>query len=572
MLGLAAPAHAAVGSTITSPGNPAELFYNGDTGSGSVTVRGFVAGWSRNAQGDLLCYTVSDSHYTTVATGITVSSGTFATVASLKPIAGAACRLALVPSGRTPTGTAAAAFAGPAVSVSNQFSHVTGGNLYSYYILSGTLSWSFAFGSLGDCAIQSSYATEPATLGSFALFTGNACLPANGLPGVGSRSALQVDGLNAYPPAALSALAEQPGFEPLSYSASYDANHDTVNISETEVPTVCDVSATVPPTTSSCPTLYDSGIRVQQVTELLPGGQVARVRQVFTSVDGRPHNLDLLFSQSVTAPTSGETPGFEFPGQSAASSQAKPDSFSAFGPGPSSIVVVGNVDGFLPAVSNPIGAITFARPPASVNFVSAKRAQTATMLMHYVASVPAGGSVAYDWSFSQASTAATLIGLERTERDRFSPPSVSITSPRNPATVRRSQLTLRGVASDAVGLTALRVAGQGVAVNAAGAWSASVALRAGRNVISATAVNDAGRSSTSSVTVTYRPSCAVPRLRGATVRSARRSLSRSLCRVGGVMSASSRQIRRGRIISTRPRAGSLRQRGARVELVVSRGR
>src|SRR5947209_14551717 len=123
MLGLAAPAHAAVGSTITSPANGAELFYDGDTGSGSVTVRGFVAGWGHTTTGDVVCYTVSDTHYTTVATGVPISSCTFAAVASLKPISGAACRLAFVQSGRSPTGDAAAAFAGPAISVSDQFSY-----------------------------------------------------------------------------------------------------------------------------------------------------------------------------------------------------------------------------------------------------------------------------------------------------------------------------------------------------------------------------------------------------------------------------------------------------------------
>ncbi len=80
----ATPATAAItASTITAPANGAELFFNGDAGSGSVTVRGTVTGASAGAKGDLRCYTVADAKSTSVASGIDVSSGSFATGASL---------------------------------------------------------------------------------------------------------------------------------------------------------------------------------------------------------------------------------------------------------------------------------------------------------------------------------------------------------------------------------------------------------------------------------------------------------------------------------------------------------
>src|SRR5437016_5807652 len=131
----AASAHAAiVGSTVTWPATGTELFYNGDCCSGSATVRGTVVGATPGAQRDLLCYTVgpagADTNYTKVASGVDVSSGTFATSASLEPVAGFACRLAMVPAGKTPSGPAAAAFAGPAISVSDQYSHSSSGNLF----------------------------------------------------------------------------------------------------------------------------------------------------------------------------------------------------------------------------------------------------------------------------------------------------------------------------------------------------------------------------------------------------------------------------------------------------------
>src|SRR5207302_10639364 len=118
-LALAVPARAAfTGSSISTPGNGAELFYDGDSGSGAVNIRGTVTTPTAGARGDVLCYTVSDTHATKLASGVDVSTGSFALSATLALIAGQACRLSMVPQNTTPTGPAAAAFRGPAVSVS----------------------------------------------------------------------------------------------------------------------------------------------------------------------------------------------------------------------------------------------------------------------------------------------------------------------------------------------------------------------------------------------------------------------------------------------------------------------
>jgi hypothetical protein len=66
--------------------------------------------------------------------------------------------------------------------------------------------------------------------------------------------------------------------------------------------------------------------------------------------------------------------------------------------------------------------------------------------------------------------------------------------------------------------------------------------------------------------------CVVPRLTGKTVAAARVSLERGNCRLGKVTRAYSRTVRRGRIALQRPAAGVRLARGARVSVVVSRGR
>jgi hypothetical protein len=571
-------------SAITAPAANAELFYNGDAAAGSVTVRGTVSGTLVAATGQLVCYYAGDESFTRLASDIGVSAGSFALVVSLGPVRGQACRLALVPGDRVPRGAAAAAFQGPAISVSEQQSSATKGNEYNYYVLSGALTWSFALGSLGSstlscttatpfgrcgCPVVDSFATDPITLGSFPLFAGSACLPQ--AAGTGARSALQIDGANAYPPASIPDLAAEPGFEALDYSAEFDPSHDTVTITDTEPLMVCDPPGGYPPAAAACPSLHDSGVQVQQTAALLPGGQVTRVSQRFASVDGKAHAIDALFAQSVQAPVAGAQPGFEFAGQTAFAPHGAPDAFAAFPPAPSSILVLASTTA-PPAESNPIGAITFQRPPASASFTSPPGAQTATVAMHYADVVPAGGAVVYAWAFSQASSVAGLLPLERFERDRFSVPALTIATPRNRSHVTTPLVAVRGSASDPVGIASVAVDGRPVAITAGGAFSASVALHPGSNVISVSAANEAGNGAAAAVSVTYTPRCIVPRLRGKKLAAARTALRRARCRVGMVRSVRSRRVRRGRVISSKPRTGTMRRPGSTVGLLISLGR
>ncbi len=568
-------------SSISSPANDAELFYDGDSGSGSITVRGAVNGETSTSTVDLLCYSLDDSTWVRLASGVNVSSGTFELSVSLAPIAERVCRLALVPGGTTPTGAAAAAFAGPAISVSAQFSYSADGSQWGYDILSGRLEWSFELDSLGQCPLFASWSTDPLSLGSFELFSGDACLPqVSGVaPDLQTRSALQVDGLNAYAPGAIGALASDgggltgdAGFEPLSYSASFDPAHDTVTISETDIPMICDPPGEFPPAAGSCPALDDSGIEVKQTTTLLPGGQVARIAQQFTSVDGHPHTIDSLFSQSVGSPTGTGVPAFRFPGQYSFASHATPDTFTLFPPGPSSIIAIGNSTA-LPSTSNPIGAIIYSRRPTEADFISAKGAHQATFVMHYTDSVPAGGSVTYNWSFAQAADSAGLVPLEQLETDRFVSPSVSITRPANRATVRTKSIVVQGAASDLVGISSLTLNGKSIALASNGLFSAPINLAKGTNTIVVSATNDAGNVKSAAISVTYKPlPCTVPKVVGKTLAAAKKAIVAHGCTVGKIKKVRSTKVRKGRVVSTKPKGGTHKGPGYRVGIVVSRGR
>jgi Ca2+-binding RTX toxin-like protein len=65
--------------------------------------------------------------------------------------------------------------------------------------------------------------------------------------------------------------------------------------------------------------------------------------------------------------------------------------------------------------------------------------------------------------------------------------------------------------------------------------------------------------------------CLVPNVRGKPLATARALVRRRNCAAGKVSRAYSRKVKKGRVISQRPRAGARLARGAKVKLVVSRG-
>lgn len=67
------------------------------------------------------------------------------------------------------------------------------------------------------------------------------------------------------------------------------------------------------------------------------------------------------------------------------------------------------------------------------------------------------------------------------------------------------------------------------------------------------------------------PKCKVPKVVGKKLPTARRMITRARCRVGRVRRARSRKPR-GRVVGQTPRWGVSRARGARVNLIVSRGK
>jgi hypothetical protein len=68
------------------------------------------------------------------------------------------------------------------------------------------------------------------------------------------------------------------------------------------------------------------------------------------------------------------------------------------------------------------------------------------------------------------------------------------------------------------------------------------------------------------------PHCVVPKLKGKTLKAAKRALRTHFCSLGKVKHAFSNRVRKGRVISEKPKRGRRLNHGAKVGLIISKGR
>src|SRR6266511_2660510 len=75
-----------------------------------------------------------------------------------------------------------------------------------------------------------------------------------------------------------------------------------------------------------------------------------------------------------------------------------------------------------------------------------------------------------------------------------------------------------------------------------------------------------------SATATFNPLCIVPKVKGKKLRAAKSAIKRGHCAVGKVTKAFSSRVRKGRVISQKPKPGVTRPAGSKVKLKVSKGK
>ncbi|MGD0454753.1 MAG: Ig-like domain-containing protein, partial [Solirubrobacteraceae bacterium] len=481
-------------SQVTAPADPSYLLDNfTEPGGGSeFTVSGTATG---TGAVDIHCYYgVTGSEYTEIAENVAVVAGAFSLLVTPSVLGTFPCVLRAVPHGNVeahPPGKPSP-FEGPRVAPSKySVSSYSGNGLpYDYTLLSRTLTANLEISSVGSCGLGLSilYST-PDLFESETFFDCDAAVYGSNL--AETRSGLQVDGANAYTPAAVEEMEfvfgkALPGALPVTVSvSSFNAATGMVTIQETDPIVKCSPEAAFPPTAKTCTSLVATGITLHRTWTTNSDDHMATVSDTWTSTDGAAHSLNIIYSQTLEESSMGGL--FELPGSSSFAATAK-GQHATFPGGPGTILFKGDPE--TPEAGDgrsPQGAITYDRSPSeAVTFVQGSSNPTYNEFeMPYLGTVPASGSYALRMSFAQAYGLPQARSLAEEALASYKP-SVRITSPANGTTVTTPSVTVSGTANDSGALSSLTVNGAPVAVSSPeGAWSTSVALKAGANTITA---------------------------------------------------------------------------------------
>ena len=531
-----------------------------------------------------------------------VQGGTFDTGdVSLQAIAGHACRLRAVPvNGKADDDDSSYAAAQIAVSEADLpvslASGTNSGAPFNYYVNAVTFN-TFATWSAAGTPSRSLSSITPYPCGgpsaapidanfnvgtNFALDCVGSLL-SDDLGAWGGRSEVQVDGRNAYDPAAAASLFPNlTGFpNTLAVSVKFDPTSGLVSSTATEPFVFCSGTNSETPTPAACVSLVDTGVTLQRTITTSDDGRVITVTDTWHSSDGAAHSMDLLYDDVVGVPGSGDgNRGWQFPGQAGFTQYGTGASVPAPTGASGSILVRTDVTAPDGDPNQASGAITFDSPPPGLRFASNSELEE-----HRVLPVPAGGNASLTYVYSLGSTSADAARMALAAQDQLQPLAVTITSPGSGSSVSSSPVTVTGTAVAGSGIGSITIAGQTVPVEPNGSWSANVSLNPGSNALPVLATDAAGITAQGQLTIVYQPpsaagsppvtvnpvKCRVPRTKGMKLLAAERALRRAHCRVGKIKHVSSKKLARGRVMGTTPPAGRRLAPGAKVALSVSKG-
>jgi hypothetical protein len=518
-------------SQITSPAGPTYTL-NNETGpsspetlkiEGTTNIVGTVA---------LRCYFIGTKGVESLLLGDATpdGSGDFSLNVETKTLHIGPCVLRAVPAADTtahPPGDAseeaADPFHGPRIAGS-VFRVFTENKLpYDYEVESNTLSGYYDFESVGDCGLDYSQLFAPNSLiPSDHLFDCNAALYSQDDPPTGpsTRSELQIDGANAYGPAAADYVNERiqeelktdkeplrtvPGAPQVAVTTTPEPG-GLVTIHEVDPIVKCSPSTAFPPTAASCTSFVSAGVQLERTWQTSDANQVAWMTDTWRSTDGAAHSLNTLYDQELV--NANETGGaYEFPGSSTFSPAAKGQMVTL----PSGAGAIyykedaatpGGGDGI-----HPQGAIVYdTRPNEQLSVYQSTEAKEDFngFEMPYQHTIPAGGTYTLRMAFVQAYALSEVETLANEVLASYHP-TLTLSKPTNGETVSTPNVTVSGTASDSEGTPTLTVDGKAVGVGTGGAWSTSVTLNKGANTITAVATNQIGLTTEKSVRVTYTP-------------------------------------------------------------------
>jgi hypothetical protein len=561
-------AHAAItGSRITTPANPSFFIADEDASTQTFAISGTASGGSpATDKVDIRCYYAST--FTAVATSVALHADRSFSVpsADLNKILDTTCRLRAVPAGSSPANLAP--FSGPVIGVGDrQSAKVSGGTnngkVYDFHIDSQQTTAANEYSSVGEGDLYDAFLLDPTYFATTNTYASGHSLFATALP---TRSELQVDGADAYPPYQAKQInANATGLPALSYSYSLDAHTGDLVIHVTE-PLVKCPSTTFPPTATSCASFLPTGVADAETITEDHGGHVSWITDVFTSTDGKAHAVDLLWDEGQHFyGASGDSSQVEyaFPGHTGFSTHLTGDSLALprF-PGTIFIRMHGAADG---DAGTGQGAIVYDRPATAAAFDFISNAFN-EFTLHQSVTVPAAGTSRLRFAYVQDFHAASVASLAQTATTAFL----------NTIAVSRSGAGKGTVTSVPGGIICGTTCSHGFPYGTSVTLTAN-ATKGSRFTGWTGACTGTGGctittdgNTTVAATFVLRP-CIVPKLKGRTLKAARNAIRKAFCSVGKVRKAASSTVKKGRVISQKPKPGRHVKQHTRVDLVVSKG-
>lgn len=494
-------------STVTSPASGTRLVFD-HASPPHLTVSG-----TTNSVGpvDLECVrgtAGSTGVFATLLAGsVPVSSGTF-TANDVAWPTNDLCDVFAVEAGTNPTTEADLAGAtGALVYSAISFPRTTGGKLFDFDVdLSSTQAYD-QLESFGGYPMEYQAPIDTFKYAPFVLDGGAVLL--NHDPSASTPTpSLLIDGLPAYSTAYIgySSLNALGGWNALAFSVTDDSgtfhvvsHEDTFDCSGGTAPDA------FPPNTTSCGGFANTGVGVV-ADERVPGdGRTVIQNITYTSDDGKSHTIAPALNDITEVARD-----WLFPGTADFLPYATGQSPSTIAPGPATIR--NRVSG---DASQGFGAITYVRQPVNEVFTLPGSQFTE----HYQPiTVPAGGSVRFEFVYSIDTTSAGLDGLVAADQALIgAPPATTVTSP---ASTTNAAYTLTGNVNAPERLNGFTVNDQPAAVGSDGSFSVPETLAAGANTFTLKASDELGRTTTTPFTVTLGspPAGAPPK----SVRFARR--------------------------------------------------
>jgi hypothetical protein len=504
-LALQVPAHAASGpgtwTRITQPSGRTTIL----TGESAAQLT--VAG---SASPDVTVVNVyclrgvgADASALTVATSVPVTGGLFSATVPVPSTFGfgALCRLRALPSDVGIHASYVASYAGPVMNFDQWSRSTSAGRVFGFSLLAGSGTGELTASGGGSCAsatmntVEGDLTPDPGSPGC--LFS----LGDSNLAGTGSG--LLVDGHVGFLPYG-EFQHSLPSTRQLSVSVHAQAD-GAVTWRETATVERCAGTDQFPPP-GSCTAMVPTGIRFQRTGTLLPSGHQVRVRDSFTSTDGRRHVVGLAYDLAVTPPTTGGL-GYDFP--------AHPGGFLA--PVAGQVVQgLGTRAGTLLVRSDRFSAegdpqadtraVTWSRAPSHV---AVSPADVSRLELTYALAVPRGGAAQLGFADSEAITTSAASALAaHGVADMMRTPR--ITSPADHGVVKGTKTTVKGLVRPGANGLPVRVSVNGHRAtltprkDGSAAFSVTFTESLGRHTLTAVARDAAGNTRRTAVHVTNR--------------------------------------------------------------------